>query len=190
MLCGQKGAAKPPMMSVSLIRQKNSPREQKCRRPNADRRRAAESSARMANLRRACARFLWRSCVLRRPQQRLLTRSLPSVGVGRVQPAKSQKMLMKSMVLPGRIELTTSPLPRGCSTTELRQRRAACKHATRVARSVAILAIRPQCRQAGRKSNGTAGPFAHQVLSRTKSNRAPSKKHKARQALSRITGAG
>jgi hypothetical protein len=25
------------------------------------------------------------------------------------------------MVLPGRIELTTSPLPRGCSTTELRQ---------------------------------------------------------------------
>src|SRR5262245_55943933 len=27
------------------------------------------------------------------------------------------------MVLPGRIELTTSPLPRGCSTTELRQRR-------------------------------------------------------------------
>ena len=26
------------------------------------------------------------------------------------------------MVLPGRIELTTSPLPRGCSTTELRQR--------------------------------------------------------------------
>jgi hypothetical protein len=27
------------------------------------------------------------------------------------------------MVLPVRIELTTSPLPRGCSTTELRQRR-------------------------------------------------------------------
>src|SRR5262245_45596134 len=27
------------------------------------------------------------------------------------------------MVLPGRIELTTSPLPRGCSTTELRQHR-------------------------------------------------------------------
>src|SRR5579862_1275799 len=26
------------------------------------------------------------------------------------------------MVLPVRIELTTSPLPRGCSTTELRQR--------------------------------------------------------------------
>ena len=26
------------------------------------------------------------------------------------------------MVLPGRIELTTSPLPRECSTTELRQR--------------------------------------------------------------------
>src|SRR5262249_14408336 len=29
------------------------------------------------------------------------------------------------VVLPGRIELTTSPLPRGCSTTELRQHRAA-----------------------------------------------------------------
>src|SRR5690242_8569392 len=29
------------------------------------------------------------------------------------------------MVLPGRIELTTSPLPRECSTTELRQRRRA-----------------------------------------------------------------
>src|SRR4051812_27412557 len=29
------------------------------------------------------------------------------------------------MVLPGRIELTTSPLPRECSTTELRQRRSA-----------------------------------------------------------------
>ena len=28
----------------------------------------------------------------------------------------------KQMVLPVRIELTTSPLPRGCSTTELRQR--------------------------------------------------------------------
>jgi hypothetical protein len=28
------------------------------------------------------------------------------------------------VVLPVRIELTTSPLPRGCSTTELRQRRA------------------------------------------------------------------
>src|SRR6186713_1294019 len=30
------------------------------------------------------------------------------------------------MVLPHRIELWTSPLPRGCSTTELRQRRKAC----------------------------------------------------------------
>jgi hypothetical protein len=29
---------------------------------------------------------------------------------------------LKAMVLPVRIELTTSPLPRGCSTTELRQR--------------------------------------------------------------------
>ena len=32
------------------------------------------------------------------------------------------------MVLPGRIELTTSPLPRECSTTELRQRKA-CENA-------------------------------------------------------------
>src|SRR5206468_12488359 len=29
---------------------------------------------------------------------------------------------LKNMVLPERIELSTSPLPRGCSTTELRQR--------------------------------------------------------------------
>jgi hypothetical protein len=35
----------------------------------------------------------------------------------RNRPPKSRKTL----VLPGRIELTTSPLPRGCSTTELRQ---------------------------------------------------------------------
>ena len=32
-------------------------------------------------------------------------------------------MLSEDMVLPERIELSTSPLPRGCSTTELRQRR-------------------------------------------------------------------
>ena len=30
--------------------------------------------------------------------------------------------LAETMVLPERIELSTSPLPRGCSTTELRQR--------------------------------------------------------------------
>src|SRR5262245_45662749 len=33
--------------------------------------------------------------------------------------------LRNDMVLPDRIELSTSPLPRECSTTELRQRRAA-----------------------------------------------------------------
>src|SRR5262245_56603064 len=33
------------------------------------------------------------------------------------------------VVLPVRIELTTSPLPRGCSTTELRQRRAGGENA-------------------------------------------------------------
>ena len=32
------------------------------------------------------------------------------------------------LVLPVRIELTTSPLPRGCSTTELRQRQAGCEN--------------------------------------------------------------
>src|SRR5215467_2237961 len=32
------------------------------------------------------------------------------------------------VVLPVRIELTTSPLPRGCSTTELRQRRPDCEN--------------------------------------------------------------
>src|SRR6185437_13151726 len=32
-------------------------------------------------------------------------------------------LLHLGMVLPDRIELSTSPLPRGCSTTELRQRR-------------------------------------------------------------------
>ena len=31
------------------------------------------------------------------------------------------KKSLENMVLPVRIELTTSPLPRGCSTTELRQ---------------------------------------------------------------------
>src|SRR5437763_3211804 len=31
------------------------------------------------------------------------------------------RMIAAAMVLPERIELSTSPLPRGCSTTELRQ---------------------------------------------------------------------
>src|SRR5437764_12743929 len=34
----------------------------------------------------------------------------------------------RSLVLPVRIELTTSPLPRGCSTTELRQRAATAEN--------------------------------------------------------------
>ena len=53
------------------------------------------------------------------------------------------------MVLPVRIELTTSPLPRGCSTTELRQRRAA-NGCTRNRRECAILAIRAEVAQPSR----------------------------------------
>jgi hypothetical protein len=53
------------------------------------------------------------------------------------------------LVLPVRIELTTSPLPRGCSTTELRQRRAGCEnHRWQRPASAAILAIRPDMAQA------------------------------------------
>src|SRR5437773_5986608 len=37
---------------------------------------------------------------------------------------------MQILVLPERIELSTSPLPRGCSTTELRQHRARAGGAT------------------------------------------------------------
>ena len=37
---------------------------------------------------------------------------------------RNARFIRHLMVLPGRIELTTSPLPRGCSTTELRQRAA------------------------------------------------------------------
>ena len=56
----------------------------------------------------------------------------------------------REMVLPVRIELTTSPLPRGCSTTELRQRRAGCENRGRwkTAASAAILAIRLELAQA------------------------------------------
>src|SRR5262245_3630458 len=55
-----------------------------------------------------------------------------------------------SVVLPVRIELTTSPLPRGCSTTELRQRRAGGgNRETCVGRkSAAILATRARGAQA------------------------------------------
>ena len=53
------------------------------------------------------------------------------------------------MVLPVRIELTTSPLPRGCSTTELRQRRArAISDDGMRPRDGAFLATRPQVAQA------------------------------------------
>jgi hypothetical protein len=39
-----------------------------------------------------------------------------------VNEARNAYFYWVNMVLPVRIELTTSPLPRGCSTTELRQR--------------------------------------------------------------------
>jgi hypothetical protein len=54
------------------------------------------------------------------------------------------------MVLPVRIELTTSPLPRGCSTTELRQRRAAEEIVWVRPRDAAMLAIRADMAQAQR----------------------------------------
>src|SRR4051812_6332066 len=40
-----------------------------------------------------------------------------------IQPLAKYESLLEKMVLPRRIELRTSPLPRGCSTTELRQHR-------------------------------------------------------------------
>ena len=52
------------------------------------------------------------------------------------------------LVLPVRIELTTSPLPRECSTTELRQRRAGCELRRDAAANAAILAIRATAAQA------------------------------------------
>src|SRR5262249_12382471 len=52
------------------------------------------------------------------------------------------------LVLPVRIELTTSPLPRGCSTTELRQRRAGWENRPMKGRERAILATRPDMAQA------------------------------------------
>ena len=48
----------------------------------------------------------------------------------RVQAAKTAQALdlnRKNLVLPNRIELSTSPLPRECSTTELRQLNRKCQ---------------------------------------------------------------
>src|SRR5262249_30561443 len=64
------------------------------------------------------------------------------------------------MVLPGRIELTTSPLPRECSTTELRQHRAGAIHtylkqSTRT--EVTFLAIAVTAAQAAPTAVATAG---------------------------------
>jgi hypothetical protein len=53
------------------------------------------------------------------------------------------------LVLPLRIELRTSPLPRECSTTELRQRRRPTREPrSNAAAKAAILATRPQSAQA------------------------------------------
>src|SRR5215212_4890729 len=55
------------------------------------------------------------------------------------------------LVLPVRIELTTSPLPRGCSTTELRQRSSGERRANRAGNG-AILATRGKGAQARPRS--------------------------------------
>jgi hypothetical protein len=61
------------------------------------------------------------------------------------------RLLLIEMVLPHRIELWTSPLPRECSTTELRQRR--CHE------NAAILATGSLTAQACRiVQSGTAAP--------------------------------
>ena len=64
------------------------------------------------------------------------------------------------LVLPVRIELTTSPLPRECSTTELRQRRAGCELRRDAAANAAILAIRATAAQAavGTRQASLSGP--------------------------------
>src|SRR5262249_55010641 len=62
---------------------------------------------------------------------------------------KNYLILLMFLVLPVRIELTTSPLPRGCSTTELRQRRPQRKRQSyNAAASAPILATRPEMAQA------------------------------------------
>jgi hypothetical protein len=47
---------------------------------------------------------------------------------GCVREAEATLIYSHFLVLPGRIELTTSPLPRGCSTTELRQQEPGARH--------------------------------------------------------------
>ena len=65
--------------------------------------------------------------------------------------AGSNRRMPLKLVLPERIELSTSPLPRECSTTELRQRRAA---------DVAKLA--PRSRVCGNAQKACHGPAAPQ----------------------------
>ncbi len=87
------------------------------------------------------------------------------MGISWARPKAHQAKILIWMVLPGRIELTTSPLPRECSTTELRQRtfggladRAARapKYGAKGNESAAILATEPLSAQAA----GVSDPFA------------------------------
>jgi hypothetical protein len=56
------------------------------------------------------------------------------MGISWARPRAHQAKILIWMVLPVRIELTTSPLPRECSTTELRQRALAAVSAGRCKR--------------------------------------------------------
>src|ERR1700736_5300756 len=53
----------------------------------------------------------------------------PAKASSRARRAPKQEDFVKGMVLPDRIELSTSPLPMECSTTELRQRARKTRHA-------------------------------------------------------------
>ena len=65
----------------------------------------------------------------------------------------------ENLVLPVRIELTTSPLPRGCSTTELRQRISVARASATAGRytTVAPLASLRRRRLTGRVLSGQLG---------------------------------
>src|SRR5712671_2849048 len=57
-------------------------------------------------------------------------------------------ILLEKLVLPERIELSTSPLPMECSTTELRQHARMRESAKRPQQGAPILATRPHLAQA------------------------------------------
>jgi hypothetical protein len=73
----------------------------------------------------------------------------PAKAWGRAAAAPKQRDFAKGMVLPDRIELSTSPLPMECSTTELRQRARKTKNRPkRLYLGAPILATRPSAAQA------------------------------------------